>query len=307
MKTITHNILMVRPAKFGFNEQTAASNTFQTRDDSQTAEQIQQQAQNEFDLMVMMLRSRAINVVVAQDTKTPVKPDAVFPNNWVTFHEDGTTILYPMFANARRKERREPILKAINKAFEITKQVHLEHYEGVNQFLEGTGSMILDRANEIVYACLSPRTDVKVLDELCEMLHYKRLIFNAVDDNQVPIYHTNVMMALGETFAIVCLATIPDPNERANLIKSLEQTKKEIIEISLEQMKSFAGNMLQVGNQFGETFLVMSETARHSLNDSQIKQIKKHTQILSPNIQTIEKYGGGSARCMMAEIFLPRK
>jgi hypothetical protein len=307
MKTITHNILMVRPAKFGFNEQTAASNAFQTRDDSQTAEQIQQQAQNEFDLMVMMLRSRAINVVVAQDTKTPVKPDAVFPNNWVTFHEDGTTILYPMFANARRKERRDPILKAINKAFEITKQVHLEHYEGVNQFLEGTGSMILDRANEIVYACLSPRTDAKVLDELCEVLHYKRLIFNAVDDNNVPIYHTNVMMALGETFAIVCLETIPDKNERANLIQSLEQTKKEIIEISLEQMKSFAGNMLQVGNQFDETFLVMSETARHSLNDSQIKQIKKHTQILSPSIQTIEKYGGGSARCMMAEIFLPKK
>ena len=307
MKTITHNILMVRPAKFGFNEQTAASNTFQTRDDSQSAAEIQKQAQNEFDLMVMMLRSRAINVVVAQDTKTPVKPDAVFPNNWVTFHEDGTTILYPMFATARRKERRDPILKAIQKTFEITKQVHLEHYEGVNQFLEGTGSMILDRKHEIVYACLSPRTDVKVLDELCETLHYKRLIFNAVDDKQVPIYHTNVMMALGETFAIVCLECIPDKAERANLVKSLEKTQKEIIEISLEQMKSFAGNMLQVGNQFEETFLVMSETARHSLNDSQVKQIKKHTQILAPNIQTIEKYGGGSARCMMAEIFLPKK
>jgi hypothetical protein len=167
--------------------------------------------------------------------------------------------------------------------------------------------MILDRANEIVYACLSPRTDVKVLDELCEILHYKRLIFNAVDDKQVPIYHTNVMMALGETFAIVCLESIPDKEERLNLIKSLEKTKKEIIEISLEQMKSFAGNMLQVGNQFDETFLVMSETAHQSLNDAQLKQIKKHTQILSPNIQTIEKYGGGSARCMMAEIFLPHK
>jgi hypothetical protein len=307
MKAITHNILMVRPAKFGFNEQTAASNTFQTRDNTQTATQIQQQAQEEFDLMVMMLRSRAIHVVVAQDTKTPVKPDAVFPNNWVTFHADGTAILYPMFATARRKERRDPILKALNKRFEITKLVHLEHYEGVNQFLEGTGSMIFDRENEIVYACLSPRTDVKVLDELCEMLHYKRVIFNAVDDNQVPIYHTNVMMALGETFAVVCLETIPDKQERLNLVKMLEKTKKEIIEISMTQMKSFAGNMLQVANPFEETFLVMSATARRSLNEVQMKQIEKHTQILSPDIQTIEKYGGGSARCMMAEIFLPDK
>lgn len=307
MKTITHNILMVRPAKFGFNEQTAASNAFQTRDTSLSNEQIQQKAIEEFDRMVMLLRSRAINVVVAQDTKTPVKPDAVFPNNWVSFHEDGAVISYPMFANARRKERREPILKAIEKEFEITQRVHLEHFEGVKQFLEGTGSMILDRANEIVYACLSPRTDVRVLDELCETIHYKRLIFNAIDDKKQAIYHTNVMMALGETFVVICLDTIENKEERLNVIKMLEQTKKQIIEISLPQMKAFAGNMLQVRNTFNETFLIMSKTAYECLDALQINHIKKQTQILVVDIPTIEKYGGGSARCMIAEIFLPKK
>ena len=298
---------MVRPANFGYNEETAANNAFQTLDNSISLDEIKDKARAEFDAFVDMLRHRAVNVVVADDSPVPIKPDAVFPNNWLTMHADGTMILYPMYARLRRKERDEEIIQLLENQFVINTKIHLEHYEGVDKFLEGTGSMIFDRENEIVYACLSPRTDLELLDEFCEIIHYKRIAFRAVDGEGQDIYHTNVMMALGETFVVICLDTVVSDSERMNLIKHFEQTNKDIIEISLAQMMRFAGNMLQVRNDFDETFLVMSKQAYQSLHSAQIAHIQRHTEILFADIKTIETFGGGSARCMMAEIFFEKR
>ena len=303
----TSNILMVRPANFGFNTETALNNAFQVNDTSLTVAQIQQKAVAEFDNFVAILRGRAVNVLVANDSAIPVKTDAVFPNNWITSHGDGTLVLYPMNAVSRRAERADEVIKLIETQFSVKKRLHLEHYEEVDTFLEGTGSMILDRKNEMCYACLSPRTDLSLLDEWCDIMDYKRVVFRAVDGNGQDIYHTNVMMALGETFVVICLDTVQNQAEKINLIKHFEQTKKEIIEISLAQMMSFAGNMLQVRNDFGETFLVMSKQAYDSLDATQITHIQRHTEILSADIKTIETYGGGSARCMLAELFFEKK
>ena len=303
----TSNILMVRPANFGFNEETAQNNAFQTKDDTVSQTLIKDKAQAEFDKFVEALRQRSVNVIVAEDSPLPVKADAVFPNNWVTTHADGTMILYPMFAKVRRLERDENIVQLIENQFVINKKIHLEHYESIQQYLEGTGSMILDRENEIAYACLSERTNIKLLDEFCEIMGYKRVAFRAVDSRGKDIYHTNVMMALGETFVVICLDTVTDEEERMKLIKHFDSTNKEIIEISFKQMMKFAGNMLQVRNDFGETFLVMSEQAYYSLDPAQVNHIQRHTQIIFSDIKTIEYYGGGSARCMMAEIFLEKK
>jgi hypothetical protein len=303
----TSNILMVRPANFGYNEETASNNAFQTLDNSISSNEVKEKARIEFDNFVKVLRSRAINVVIADDSVSPIKPDAIFPNNWVTMHEGGSMILYAMYAPVRRLERNEEIMQLIENQFVVHKKYHLEHYEGVKKYLEGTGSMILDRENEIAYACLSPRTDLELLDEFCEIVSYKRIAFRAVDGEGQDIYHTNVMMALGETFVVICLDTVINDAERMNLIKHFEQTNKDIIEISLEQMMSFAGNMLQVRNDFEETFLVMSKQAYDSLNAAQLAHIQRHTQILYADIKTIETYGGGSARCMMAEIFLEKR
>ncbi len=303
----TSSILMVRPAHFGFNTETAANNAFQVNDKSLSIKEIQKKAIAEFDNFVAILRGRAINVVVANDTALPVKTDAVFPNNWITSHGDGTMILYPMYAPSRRLERAENVIKEIEKQFLVNKRLHLEHYEEIKTYLEGTGSMILDRVNEICYACLSPRTDLGLLDEWCEIMHHKRVAFHAVDGKGQDIYHTNVMMALGETFVVICMETVQNEAERLNLIKHFEQTKKDIIEISIDQMMLFAGNMLQIRNDFDETFLVMSKQAYDSLNNSQIAHIQRHTEILYADIKTIETYGGGSARCMMAEIFFDKK
>jgi hypothetical protein len=301
------NILMVRPANFGFNTETAANNAFQTDDKSLTINEIQQRAIEEFDKMVGLLRSRAVNVLVVEDSSSPVKTDAIFPNNWITCHADGTMILYPMFAPSRRLERSEAIQDRLQSDFSVKKKIHFEHYEAVGKYLEGTGSMILDRQNELCYACLSPRTDRALLDEWCDTMHFKRVAFTAVDGDGKDIYHTNVMMALGETFVVICLETIRDEAEKMNLIKHFEQTKKDIIEISLAQMMRFAGNMLQIRNDFSETFLVMSQQAFNALNSAQVLHIQRHTEILSADIKTIETYGGGSARCMMAEIFFEKR
>lgn len=303
----TSNILMVRPANFGFNVETAESNAFQVNDTSLTALEIQGRALQEFDNMVNLLRGRAVNVLVAEDSPSPVKTDAIFPNNWISCHADGTMILYPMFAPSRRLERSDAIQDSLQKAFIVKKRIHFEHYEGVGKYLEGTGSMIFDRKNELCYACISPRTDRSLLDEWCDTMRFKRVAFRAVDGDGKEIYHTNVMMALGEAFVVICLDTIPDEAEKMNLIKHFELTKKDIIEISLDQMMLFAGNMLQIRNDLGETFLVMSQQAFDSLNVAQITHIQRHTEILSADIKTIETYGGGSARCMMAEIFFEKK
>ena len=298
---------MVRPANFGFNEETAASNAFQSKDDQLNAATASKKAIAEFDAFVEKLRSKGINIIVAEDTVNPVKPDAVFPNNWVTFHQNGTIITYPMLSKTRRKERRDDIIENLMADYFIGKKIELESYEEDEIILEGTGSLILDRANRLAYACLSPRTSPELLNRFCEIADYEPVAFHSVDGNGQEIYHTNVMMALGETFVVICLDTVQDESERGLLLQKFKETQKELVEITYDQMMHFAGNMLQVRNEKGATFLVMSEQAFQSLRKDQIAQIEKHTKILYSPIPTIETLGGGSVRCMMAEVFLPPK
>ncbi len=303
----TDTILMVRPAHFGFNEETAANNAFQVNDQSLSQFEIQEKAKVEFDAFVVKLRAAGINVIVVEDTSEPLTPDAVFPNNWVTFHQDGLIITYPMYASKRRLERREDVLNDLSKSYTISNHVRMEGYEAENRFLEGTGSMILDRPNRLVYACLSPRTDPELLEEFGQITGYTPVVFHAVDEQGQDIYHTNVMMAMGESFVVIVMDSINNPQEKADLLALFKVTEKEVIDLSLEQMQSFAGNMLQVRNTTGQTFLVMSTQAYEALRQEQIAQIEKHTRILHSPIKTIETYGGGSARCMMAEVFLQKR
>ena len=302
----TSHILMVRPAHFAFNEETAASNAFQSRDDRLTPQQIRQQAMQEFDQFVERLRAAGVQVIVAKDSATPVKPDAVFPNNWVTFHQEGFVVTYPMFAPTRRRERRRQIIdQVLQEGFRSDRRLNFEFNEKRNLFLEGTGSIIFDHHHRLAYACLSPRTDPQLLEDLCQEIGYQKVVFQATDAQNQDIYHTNVMMALGETFVVICLDSVRDPAERRILEQKFEATRKEIVAISLTQMNAFAGNMLQVRNTAGQTLLVMSSTAYHALTPEQIALLERHTQLLHSPIGTIETYGGGSARCMMAEVFLP--
>ena len=306
-KQTTSNILMIRPANFGFNEETASNNSFQSKDETLTSDQIKTKAIAEFDAFAKKMKAEGINVMVIEDSKTPIKPDAVFPNNWVSFHADGTVLTYPMYSELRRNERRDDILKKLHDDFDISSTYRLEKFEAENIFLEGTGSMILDRVNKIVYACTSPRTNPILLKSFCDLMNYEAAVFKAVDGNGEDIYHTNVMMALGEDFVVICLDTIPDENEKATVLDFFKKTNKEIIEITYKQMMSFAGNMLQVRNTSGDTYLVMSSQAYRSLTENQIEKIQQKTKILHSTIDTIERFGGGSARCMMAEVFLPSK
>lgn len=300
-------ILMVRPANFGFNEETAANNAFQTQSNVLTPAEIKKRAIDEFDEFVQKLREVGVNVLVARDTTRPVRPDAVFPNNWVTFHQEGIVITYPMFAPTRRRERRRAIIDLVCKHnFTATKRIRLEYNEKLNRFLEGTGSIIFDHPNRLAYACLSPRTDAGLLDELCRQIGYEPIAFRATDAEGRDIYHTNVMMALGETFVVICMDSIPDEESRQRLRALFEKTGKTIVSITHEQMNCFAGNMLQVRNAKGERILVMSTQACNSLDKSQIALLRSHTLLLHAPLFTIEKYGGGSARCMMAEVFLPK-
>lgn len=302
----TRHILMVRPANFGFNEETAANNAFQKRGGQASPADISRQARREFDAFVEKLREAGVNVIVVKDSARPVKPDAVFPNNWVTFHQEGMVITYPMFSPARRRERRRQVVEEVlQHGFRAEKRVNFEFNEKINRFLEGTGSIIFDHTNRLAYACLSPRTDEKLLHELCELIGYQAVAFRSVDESDQDVYHTNVMMAMGETFVVICLDSVRDPQERKMLEEKFAATGKEIVPISLAQMNSFAGNMLQVRNERDETILVMSETALQSLSPEQISRLEQHTRLLHSNIHTIETLGGGSARCMMAEVFLP--
>ena len=307
MGTTTNNILMIRPANFGFNAQTAENNAFQSDDRNETPAEIAKQAQKEFDAMVETLRSKGVNIIVVEDTDTPKKPDAIFPNNWVSFHVNGAVLTYPMYAPNRRIERREDIIETIGKSFDVKRRYTFEHYEEDEMYLEGTGSMLFDRDNKIVYACLSQRTDARLLDKFCVLVEYQRVVFHSVDRNGLPIYHTNVMMALGEDFAVLCRESIRSEEELKELEAVLENTGKEIVDISYDQMESFAGNMLQVRNDSGQTFLVMSKAAYNSLTAKQIEALSSKTELLPIDISTIEYYGGGSVRCMMAEIFLQEK
>ncbi|MEO1437643.1 MAG: arginine deiminase-related protein, partial [Bacteroidota bacterium] len=240
------------------------------------------------------------------DTIEPIKPDAVFPNYWITTHVNGTIILYPMMAPSRRNERRTDIAELLRRQFNYTRLVDFSEHEAEERYLEGTGSMILDRVNRVVYACVGPRTDQSLLDEFCEWADYTKRSFRSVDRHGQDIYHTNVMMAIGTSFVVICLDSVPDPDERQALLDTFEATQKTIVEISFEQMEHFAGNMLQVSNEAGEGVLVMSEQAYQSLSTDQIQTLEGHSKLLYSPIETIEKYGGGSARCMMAEVFKPR-
>jgi len=303
----TPYILMVRPANFAFNEETASSNAFQSRDGKLSAREMRDRAMEEFDGFVAQLRAAGVDVVVAEDSSVPVKPDAVFPNNWVSFHQEGLVVTYPMYASTRRLERSEAIIETVmGQGFHSDRRLNFEKSEPSGQFLEGTGSIIFDHVHRLAYACLSPRTDAALLEELCQAIGYQKIVFHAVDGNGQDIYHTNVMMALGETFVVICLDAVRDSVERKMLEEKFRETEKEIVDISIEQMNSFAGNMLQVRNAAGQTILVMSSQAYRALSTAQIQQLEGHTQLLHAPIDTIETYGGGSARCMMAEVFLPR-
>ncbi|MDH3650018.1 MAG: arginine deiminase-related protein, partial [Saprospiraceae bacterium] len=263
-------------------------------------------ALKEFDNFVETLRSHGVNVIVEEDTQKPHKPDAIFPNNWLSLHQNGSIVTYPMYSPRRRKERREPIIERISDQFGFTRRYSLEQYEDEGLFLEGTGSMVLDRKNQIVYACLSDRTDPTVLDKFCALMGYDRLLFIAMDKEGKTIYHTNVMMSIGDGFAVVCLDSIHNLDEKEELRRRLSESGKDIIEIDLEQLYDFAGNILQVRSSMGESLIVMSKNAYRALRTTQTEVLSRHGKIIHSTLDTIEKYGGGSARCMMAEVFTPR-
>ncbi len=296
----TSTILMIRPTAFGYNPETAVNNAFQHEDRSG---HVQENALREFDAFVALLRAHDVNVVVVEDTLQPPTPDSIFPNNWFSTHSDGTLCLYPMFAENRRRERKTTVINAIKENFNISKTIDFTAYEAQEKFLEGTGSMILDRDNHIAYSCLSPRTDKTVLDDFCRKMNYSPCLFDAFDQQGIAVYHTNVMLCIGELFAIACMEAIKDPAQRQYLVETIENSGKSIIPISLEQMSQFAGNMLEISNKKEEHFLVMSGTAYRSLNKEQLTKITRHTQVIHPELHTIESNGGGSARCMMAEIY----
>ncbi len=303
----TSNLMMVRPASFQFNHETAVSNAFQKSLEGLTAEEIKQKAIEEFDAYVEKLRANKINVTVIQDTAEPAKPDAIFPNNWISMHENGAIFLYPMNTKNRRLEIRLDILDELKTSFIINEVKDLSGSVNDNIFLEGTGSIIFDHLNKIAYACLSPRTDKNLFINYCTTIQYEPVCFYSKDEQDNLVYHTNVMLTIGDTFAVICLESIKDKSEQNFVKEKLENTGHEIIDITFDQMNAFAGNMLQVKNTEGKTFLVMSETSLKSLTDKQIVQIENHTTILSVNIPTIETIGGGSARCMLAEIYLKEK
>tara|TARA_Y100001963_G_scaffold149309_1_gene228604 strand:+ start:30 stop:962 length:933 start_codon:yes stop_codon:yes gene_type:complete len=309
MKQTTNTILMIRPVNFRMNEQTAINNYFQEEIDLKNAE-INAKAQEEFDAFVEKLRAVGVNVIVENDDVTLDTPDSIFPNNWVSFHENGDVALYPMFAENRRRERREEVINRLEKeGFTINNIVDYTSAEDEGVFLEGTGSLLLDRVNSKAYCALSPRADESLFIEFCEDFEFTPVVFTAnqtVEGKRLPIYHTNVMMCLAETFAVICLDTIDDKKERKNVVKHLEQDGKQIIKITEAQMHQFAGNMLQVKGEDDKLYLVMSQSAHDSLTPEQIKMIEAHCPILSSSLETIETCGGGSARCMMAEVFLPK-
>ena len=309
MKQLTNHILMIRPAQFRMNEQTAVNNYFQASA-GLSPEEVVKKSQEEFDAYVSVLKEKGVQVTVVQDTEDPDTPDALFPNNWVSFHQDATVALYPMFAENRRLERREAVLEILEEnGFIIDQVMDYTAAEDSGIFLEGTGSLILDRVHKKAYCALSSRADEELFIEFCEDFEYTPVIFTAnqtVDGSRLPIYHTNVMMCLAETFAVICLDSIDDKKERKAVVNHLREDGKEIIAISEAQMHRFAGNMLQVLGSNQTPYLVMSSTAYKSLTPDQLSKIEQHCEIIHADLSTIETCGGGSARCMMAEVFLPR-
>jgi hypothetical protein len=294
-------ILMVRPYQFYFNQQTAANNFFQSNIHIENANAL---AIAEFDAMVEQLRAHQINVKVVQDTKDPSTPDAIFPNNWISTHAGGTLCLYPMFAENRRAERKSSVIEFLQANYKIENVLDLTDLEKEGKFLEGTGSMVLNHQDKIAYGCISERLDKEAFSYWCDKMQFKPISFKAVDDKAQPIYHTNVMMCMGDQFVVICLDSISNEQERQMLLDSFGQTKKEVIEISHDQLNHFAGNMLQVFDMNEKPHLIMSEQAYSTLNATQLKSLEKYNPILPISIPTIEALGGGSTRCMMAEIHL---
>ena len=310
MNQTTNSILMIRPVAFRMNEQTAVNNYYQKVIDGLLPETVNAKAQQEFDAFVEKLRKVGVNVIVVDDTLESDTPDSIFPNNWISFHESGDVALYPMFAENRRKERREDILDLLEEeGFRIDNIVDYTSAEEDGYFLEGTGSILLDRANGKAYCALSPRADEELFIEFCEDFDLNPIIFESfqtVNGERKLIYHTNVMMCLGESYAVICADTIDDKKERKMVLDSLKGDEKEVILITEDQVNTFAGNMLEVKGANDRRYLVMSAAAHQSLTKKQIAQLEEHVTILSSSLDTIEACGGGSARCMMAEIFLPR-
>ncbi|MBK7812126.1 MAG: amidinotransferase [Saprospiraceae bacterium] len=305
-RQLSSRVIMVRPAHFGFNPETALNNKFQTNVSEISATDVNQKAIAEFDNMVALLQKNGIEVYIHNDDPLIVKPDAIFPNNWITMHEDGKLITYPMFAPLRQRERSEELIQKISSKFLVNEQIHFEQYENEDKFLEGTGSMIFDRTNQLVYACISERTNLDLLKKLAYKLEYEVIDFDSRDQNGFPIYHTNVMMALGQDFVVICLESV-NIEDQKKLIDAFNKTNKEIVNITFKQMNAFAGNMLQLISIEGQAILVMSNSAYQSLNSTQLKQLESKTKLLVVEIPTIEKIGGGSARCMIAENFLEPK
>lgn len=303
----TSRVIMIRPVRFTSNPETAASNSFQAEIGSRDPAEIRAAARAEFDGLVAQLEQAGVEVAVFEDLAEPYTPDALFPNNWLTTHADGTAVLYPMQAPSRRKERRPDILDALESdGFRIAQRVDLGPEEGKGRFLEGTGSLILDRPGRVAYACLSPRTDAGLFEEWCQRFGYRPEAFRAVADGTA-IYHTNVMMWIGQSLACACLEAIPDPGERERIRTSLEQSGRELIEIRKEQMAAFAGNMLELRDASGNAVLALSQAARNSLDEDQRARLEARARLVSADITTIETYAGGSVRCMLAENFLPRE
>ena len=293
-------ILMIRPAKFAYNEQTAENNHFQEKTE---VSNLNEKAIAEFDNFVKVLRDNAIKIIVIQDTEIPHTPDSIFPNNWFSTHPTGEYVLYPMFAENRRAERKQDVLGAIRRHYQASRTIDLTSWENENKFLEGTGSIILDHSNKIAYACRSIRTNESVFFEFCKQMNFEPVLFNSFDENKNPIYHTNVMLSIGEKFAVICAESISDEKERKFVLDSLHQSKKEIIEITMDQMNHFCANVIEVDNMDHESCLIMSESAENAFTADQKNLIKQYSKIISSPLQTIEKAGGGSARCMIAEIF----
>lgn len=298
----TNQVFMVRPVNFKFNLQTAADNAFQTNM-NQSDEIKQQQAAQEFDDLVEKLRKHGVQVEVVNDKEEANTPDSIFPNNWISTHQGGEMVLYPMYAENRRKEVRQETIDFLAEKYGYEEILDWTTFTKVDQFLEGTGSLVLDRKSKIAYACLSERTNLELALNWGSVMDYELVTFSAVDQKQRPIYHTNVMMTIGEHFAVVCLDCIPNEQERNQLRKHLEFTDKEIIPITFKQVDQFAGNMIELKNDSGEHLLVLSQAAYDSLTEDQINQLQKHAKLIITPIPTIENNGGGSVRCMIAELF----
>lgn len=299
----TSRILMIRPSMFGFNEQTAGSNSFQHAD--QGSKNIQLQALEEFNQFVTLLRAHGVLVLAVDDDPEFHTPDAIFPNNWISTHEDGSLFIYPLEAENRRQERSMKIIKAIQNGYDYKHYADLSFFEQTGKYLEGTGSMVLDRVNHIAYACLSSRTNEEVLAYFAALSGYRTETFLATDASGKAIYHTNVMMSIGDRFAVICLEAIANPEDRAALVRSITATRKEIIPITMAQMNAFAGNLIQLSNKRAESLIVCSTQAFESLNEVQRSALEQYGTLIHSPLWTIERFGGGSARCMIAEIHVP--